>query len=839
MSSVVANSLRGAATTGLKWVVEDASRTVVPSVTNGGTPVVGSYDATTNKAVVTADDYAADIVLTTASGETAARTVKVTAWYDDNNNGTIDADEYEASQTVNFLAASSVTSSVVVTSPIIGDTSFEGYIVTSPVLNFAQSTAPTVSTSWQGNSNAFAATVSQDSTNKRFKFVAERSNAIASGTIASTTATLTTNAHKLAVGEKVTIAGVTASTGTAAGVNGTKTISAVATNTYDVAAGGATGTISVSSATAKVQIVAGSYSATPSVGSQEGTKASFTVGAAVADDSTATTAAGANVKVTGNDTDTVAAAVRYTTKAVSATFAFVDADDKAVAAGKPVRVTVAITSATGVTLNGSTKTDGQTLDVVTDASGKATISVATTSGDASDVIALTAVAEGVSTTSSTVTFTWTATTLGLYDLANAKTGLVRSIAVGGSHTFKLAVTDNWGQAVSGAYRFKVATSGNTVSENYYDAPAGTASVTVADAKIGSSNVSVVVTPQKKNDSGTWEDSTANSALPAAVTYTLIPTAQTNGAVTVPAAQSASPSTATLVAGDTRTSQAAITAVSAAPITIDGVVSDATTGVVKPGALVTVSGPSTMLFTNDTVAAFGSISFYADATTGAYSVDVTSNVSQKESVVTVTSLGGSKTVKVTFTAAAETAGSAISFVAPKIAKTGRTLSMTVKLVDKFGNAVNGGDTASGGSQIELSYEGPGFVVSDLSAVTELGTDGEYTVRVLLGSDEAGKGTLSLKYDPSGDDLTSTDVISSSVDVLVGVSATVAAGKKSASTTVKNASGLTIKVVSGSKSVTKVATSDSYKVSLTKLTAGKKTVKVYVNNVLVTSKSVSVK
>jgi hypothetical protein len=92
----------------------------------------------------------------------------------------------------------------------------------------------------------------------------------------------------------------------------------------------------------------------------------------------------------------------------------------------------------------------------------------------------------------------------------------------------------------------------------------------------------------------------------------------------------------------------------------------------------------------------------------------------------------------------------------------------------------------------------------------------------------------------DETSFSDVLSADVHILEGKpTATFTAAKKAVSVVVKKAEGQTVTVVSGTKSVTKVATSDSFKVSLTKLTAGKKTVKVYVNDVLVASKSVTVK
>jgi hypothetical protein len=50
---------------------------------------------------------------------------------------------------------------------------------------------------------------------------------------------------------------------------------------------------------------------------------------------------------------------------------------------------------------------------------------------------------------------------------------------------------------------------------------------------------------------------------------------------------------------------------------------------------------------------------------------------------------------------------------------------------------------------------------------------------------------------------------------------------------------VKIVRGAKVATAVATSDSYRISLKGIKAGKRAVKVYVNDVLVKSKTVTVK
>ena len=791
VSSTVANSLRGAATTGLKWLVTDPSSALAATFDNDGNNTFANNEnagsvgsaAVDGSFIVDPADFTAELKLTMATATTANYSSTVTAWYDDNGNDVIDIDEYAASQVVNFYLPSSVSSSVVVTSPIIGDTAFEGYVVTSPMLNYAQAALPTVNTNWQGNAGDFAATVSRDSTNERFKFVADRTFDLAitdKAQRAVTTGVATvTAANTLAPGETISISGdiiVTGPLTVATAANGPYTVAtASATDfTFDASATGVTAVadlVLTTARTASVRIVAGTYSAQPSVGSNKGTASAFAVGAAVADDGTASAVASSDVKVSGNATAAVAATVRPTVKSVSGQLQFVDVDDVALAAGKPVRLTVGITGATGVKLNGVTKTNGQTLDVVTTAGGVVDFTVTTTSGVATDVVVVTGVAEGVAGTSAAVTYTWTAVTNSFTDLNNSGSSAVRSIAVGGSYTFNFAVADNWAVAPTGDWRIKVAVTGNTVSETYPAMSNGRVSVTVSDAQISTGNVTVVATPQKKSVAGVWEANGANGAVPTAVTYTLIPVAQTGAAVSGAADNAGvlASSTATLVAGDTRTSQAVVT--TSGGFTVTGAVTNATTGVARPGALVTVSGPSTILFYKGTEAAYGSISFHADATTGDYTFGAISNIAQKESVVTVSSQGGSKAVKLTFSPALATAGKTVTVDAPASAAPGSTLIVTVKLADKFGNAVrnNDGTNLEANNAVNVTYTGPGLIVGEITNKTD--ASGEIQFRVLLGQNDSGSAVVTATF--QNNTAATTDDVAVTATVVIGTAGNVGA------------------------------------------------------------------
>ena len=506
------------------------------------------------------------------------------------------------------------------------------------------------------------------------------------------------------------------------------------------------------------EVTKGTYSITPYVGTNKGTKVSFGVTEAVADEAYGEVASSADIKVSGNETDTVAATVREKVKTVVATITVVDEDEDPVGAGKPVRVTPTVTGATGVKLNTKTVTSGTAMDFVTDANGQVVLTVAS-SGVDTDVVALSAVAEGVAGTTTTVTFTWAAATQSMYDLNDASGSAYRSIASGGSYTFDFVLVDQWGQQLAGDYQLNVAVSGNTVSENNVSIASGRTSVTVADAKLGTGNVTVVVTPQKKV-SGTW----GTTGVPAAQTFTLVPAAQTGAAVVINAIADASEpvSTATLVDGDERVSQ--VDATGSGTFTVAGSVVDAVSLAAKKGAAVTISGDSSILFIAGNKAAYGSLTISADDS-GAYSFAAVSNKSQKDSVVTVSSLDATKTVKLTWEPALATSGKNLAMDAPATVSPGSTLLVTVTLTDKFGNPVknNDGTNVETDHAVNVDYDGPGLLISTIPTMTD--ANGEITFRVLLGSGDLGTATVTATFE--GGTSATTDDVSVQASVVIGV------------------------------------------------------------------------
>jgi len=712
----------------------------------------GAYDGDSDSFVFNtkSDNNNSDKKLVLETGNiTTARTATVTAWIDSNDDGDIDASEYVSeTRTVRWLTASSVTATVAIQPQIVGTTKVSAYITTTPTLNGDQMSAGDVTAKFtvQGSPTEFTASASTwNTTNNRWEAELERTHNIDSLTFANNTVTMKFEAnHDLTTGESILVAG-----SAAAANDGSFTVTKVDADEVSFTNANGVAANTNTTGTAKVRVVAGAYSATAYISTTaiSGKVSNSVATVAAAGGSTAVTEdANNNTTIDGNGDATVV--TRPTTKTVSAVMTFKDSDGVAVPAGRPVVLTATtITNATGVKVNGTTVAQGGTVNAVTAAGGTVAVTVTTTSAVATDVVKVTGVAEGVAGSSTFAQWTWTAVSYTLHDVNGA--GTKRSVAKGGAYSFDFLIADQWAAAQTGSLRLKVAVTGNTVSETYPTISSGRATVTVSDAQIGTDNVQVVVTPQKLQDDGTTWNGTGTAG---AVTYTLYPASQTGAAVTATSLDASVPFPTTAVAaGDSRLVQTDVTGDGTAgtdAIEITGVVTDSLTGVVKSGAAVTVSGASSLLFVDGTRAKFGSLTLFADEN-GAYSVHVRSNTAQKDSVVTVTSQGGSKTIKITFEAADDNAGASLVIDAPAYVAAGSTFIATATLKDKFGNAVLA-DSANGGAltaDFKAAYSGPGLIVGTLPTKTE--TDGTAKVAALLGSNDKGTITVTFSYDQNGD------------------------------------------------------------------------------------------
>jgi hypothetical protein len=261
--------------------------------------------------------------------------------------------------------------------------------------------------------------------------------------------------------------------------------------------------------------------------------------------------------------------------------------------------------------------------------------------------------------------------------------------------------------------------------------------------------------------------------------------------------------------------------------VAGLVKNSITAVAKAGAEITVTG-SGLLFNHGNVWALNTLTFI-DAD-GNFEVNVYSSTSGDKSV-TVTSGGASASTKIAFTGS-NTTSKVLTISGAQKVSAGSTLQANILLVDGNGNAIDttAPATTPVAAYIKVVYDGPGLL-SGSALPVETDEDGKASVRYLLGTGDKGTASVTVKYDQNydGDFVDANDIIVVR-NYVIGVSAKITKAATS-SAVVKNASGATVKIVRGTKSTTKVATSNSQKVTVK---GGSGTVKVYVNGVKVASK-----
>ena len=722
-----------------------------------------------------------------AASTATSTSVAVTAFVDANNDGALTAGEWNASQTVVFKNFADSGATLALTAPQEGDTTATGTVSFTSGVNTAQLTS-TLLLKFDDNA-ATPAALAPSGAGLAGTLAAAglATTADANGVLKATTGTLTAFTSSTVVGFRATLGGVALGT--------------------------------AQSATAKARTI------------------STLVGSATA---------GANVKNTGALTATNRLNTAFTVNALAS-----DASSKAVSG---VAVTATVTTSVAASLSATkTLTVGSTtyntanptiadVALTTGSDGKVSLNLSTVGYAAGDTITVTFKGQNISSalviTQAATAYTYTElTTLDAKvtgNAAGAATGEGLAIAEGGTQAIKVALFDQFGVAPeNGSYRVKAVATGRTATTTYFPVVGGIANVSITDAKVsGQTEIAVVLTSEKYDSAAsTWGNSAAGSTVYIKPQALATPTVTLTASGTAPADYAATSTTSALVAADTR-----IGGVATLGSGTDIAVVSGTTTLVD--SVVTITGPSNVVFEIDGSSAAGTLSAYASHT-GTFKFNAYSNKTGTFTV-TVTSNGVSKTADLVFTNV-ETAGTKVEFVATKsIIASGKTLIVTAQVTDKFGNAIDTADDA--GDAIAVTYDGPGLPIGSLPVETDAA--GKLSFRYLLASNESGAATVTVSYygldgakDAAGD--TTPDDIVVTKTILIGVSASVSAGSKKANVVVKNAEGLTVKVVSGTKSTTKIATSDSYKVSLSKLTSGSKTVKVYVEGILVASKKVTVR
>jgi hypothetical protein len=676
------------------------------------------------------------------------KSVNVTAWVDSNGNDTLDSTEYASpTRTVQFIKPSEVTGVVTMTQALLGESTLSASLVLTPALNGAQVVANgandlAVGFTRQGVAGTnYDPTATWDATNSEFDF------SIATNSVA---------------------------------VSGSAPLNALTGVGFDTVGG---------------NVIAGTYSATAYWydAANKSATATMTVAAVVADDIKASVAATADVTPASNSDagqnngSASVVTIRKGATSVNVTAKVYDNTGALVGAGVPVTATFSSVSGTHK-VNGTTAANSGTKTALTDANGVATFSVVSSTAANNNRVDLLIIAQGVTGTDNAkgagFSLRWADATYEIFDLADGGTEfggthtVDRSFNKGGSHVFNFAVVDQWGQPIADGHRLRIAATGRTVGTSFATVTAGRASYTLTDGGItATTNGAVALDVTIEQASGANELVTVDEFVAGENGAFSVDILDEGNTVTLAADAASYAGVAAdlvddmakidLVAQDLRTSNVA-TPAPGAVVTVTGVVANSITADPREGAVVTISGDSAFLFQVGERYAFGSLTFVAE-NDGEFAVNVLSNKVVKDSVITVTSNGASKTTKVSFNAALATEGAMLVVDAPASATPGSTFKVTATLTDKYGNPV----AVATAGDVAVTYTGPGIVFGNLP--NTLDAKGQLSFAVLLGSNDSGTASVTVAYDQNSDnDFTGTtapdvDIIVSK-SVVVGASAT---------------------------------------------------------------------
>ena len=440
----------------------------------------------------------------------------------------------------------------------------------------------------------------------------------------------------------------------------------------------------------------------------------------------------------------------------------------AAAAGVSVKGSVngAPTGSGVFTLNSAAAANGTVAYVTTNAAGQATFTVTNSVAAIGDAVALAFTTEGLTAVNETLT--WNDAQYRIVDLNDASAqadGIRDRFAVtGASHTFSLAVIDQYRNAAPAAFGLLSAVTERAVSTGYIELTAGRVSLTVTDGGLGANGYAEVDLQIVKKVAGVWttpadadvvnwdqaySTGVAGSAGEQAKVRVNFVT-QTDK-ITLNANAASSPNTATaadlaatvatialtesdfrLVGGSAPSYAAANKGV------VSGSVANSLTGAVNKGAVVTATLAGA-LFKVGNVWKKDSISLLTDAS-GFFAVDVYAATSGSKKVVISSGNATDATATVVYTGIAGTA--TLTVTSPAAVKPATTFTVSAKLADEFGNPV---DTAAGA--IKVTYTGSGIVFGTLP--TETDSTGSLSFAVLLGSNDSANAVITVSYDQNAD------------------------------------------------------------------------------------------
>jgi len=780
----------------LKFEVTNASGLAVTTVytaagSSGDTDLSASTLTTAQVVRSNAGTVTSNIpTLAVSTAAADAGTVSVNAWLDANGDNAITAGEFASgAQVITFVKAADVTFTTSLAQPFVGDTKLTATVTSDKSINLDQ---------FKGEVQIGFATLS-------------------GGSYTAINGTTVSGAGAFTVGETTTFVSASNS------LKVEKTATATASTTYVAQAIRNTGDTELGSESAKAVAAATITGlSTPSITAGDDlSQASAVITARNGISSLTLTS---QAYLTGTTVKAAAGQAVTVTITEKASNANTDAA-KFVAGGKTLQDTTA----------GS---DSIEFTVTTDATGLISIPVTvsgTVAGTDSITVAIsaqsaTAVSSG--SLSTTVNFADATVANGALVAANEiGSGAIYKKVAGSTTTLKFAAKDSFGKGLGSTYRVLLTESGSSPSV-IKDAvfTNGVATFSITD----SATVSEVYSAQLQSYSSstlTWSN---GSFTPAVSVTPVVGASEAVGSVatlTATATSALALNLNDLKAVDTRSAGSAPTVTGGTVATLSGTVLDAN-GIPTYGE-VTLSATGAMFETNG-VYTLGSITVQTNNSGAFGGVRIFSNTAGK-TTVTATSNGKTKTLDLTFDAAAVTTGSVYTLDAPLRAAPGSTLTVTPVITDKYGNKV--AQTAN----FTFAYSGPGLPINANSTTTA-----NTAFRVLLGAGDTGAATITWTVDKNNDgDTTDTGEIVTATVVIgaaseTGATAAVAGSTKrffvsvdgisSAKNVVVKVAGMTFKTLKGSTA------KKTYVVAAPK---GSHKVTVFVGGKLVATKTISVK
>ena len=497
-------------------------------------------------------------------------------------------------------------------------------------------------------------------------------------------------------------------------------------------------------------------------------------------------------------------------------------------AANSLAAAAAVTSG-GKSLTNSSATTVQsiTVDVKTDADGVATLPITYTGLVATNAFKITASAVGVGggvVSSAAVVKTAVASAANaIIDVAKISTTAVRSIVAGGNVSIAYRIVDQFGQVPVGTYRAIIGETSVTGSNNaVYSATVpvvnGAFTVSFTDNTTGSaatsSAYSVDVTIEKQQTDLSY-GATGGISINSESVIAVRSAAQAAATLTLAADDTTSVArdAVALTTVDKRVAKESVLASAATNGADLSGTALGSNGSLQAGVPVTISAPG-LLFEQNGFWSVGTITVHTSADGAWGGVQVFSNKTGNQTI-TATSGSATKTLVVEFAGTAYADADAISISAPKSIKNGRTLTMTVALVDEFGNGVS-----SDISRLKVTYSGPGFEIRDPAAAELAAKTGIYTIRVLLGAGDTGVAAVTASFN-AGTIATGAaiDTLTATAATWVGPIANAKAGEKAGRVVVEayRAKGKTVSVFVGS---TRVASFVSNAADFSKVVRGVK-------------------